>query len=105
MKLDTAGINRIAFEAEGIIHGQSSGIDNTVINYATPLLFRAGLSPIKASLRVGHTRPLVVGISRESILTAPMVARVRKDWQRNREAYESLVHRIDRRGVGSREVK
>ncbi len=94
LKLDAADVNRIAFEAERMIHGQSSGIDNTVISYAAPLVFRAG-SPLSTSfLRVGRTLPLVVGLSREGSLTAPMVARVRKGWQRNREAYRSLFRQI-----------
>ncbi len=102
LKLDTDGINRIAFEAERVIHGQSSGIDNTVISYATPLVFRAGLPMSMAPLRVGRNLPLVVGLSREGSLTAPMVERVRKGWQRNRKAYESLFRRIDRQVAEAR---
>ncbi len=96
LKLNTADVNKIAYEAERIIHGQSSGIDNTVVSHAAPLVFRAGSPPNVAPLRVGRRLPLVVGLGREGSLTAPMVAQVRKSWQRNSNAYESLFRRIDR---------
>ncbi len=104
LNLDTAGINRIAFEAERLIHGQSSGIDNTVISYATPLVYQAGSPVGMVPLQVSGKLPLVVGLSREGSLTAPMVARVRKGWQRNREAYESLFRRIGRQVARAREA-
>ncbi len=96
LKLNTSEVNRIAFDAERIIHGKSSGVDNTVISHAAPMVFRAGSPPSVAPLYVGRKLPLVVGLSRESSLTAPMVARVREGRQRNSRAYESLFRRIDR---------
>ncbi len=106
LKLNTADINKIAFEAERIIHGQSSGVDNTVVSHAAPLVFRAGSPPLVAPLRVGHRLPLVVGLSREGSLTAPMVARVREGWQKNSIAYESLFRRIDRQtGIAQEAIR
>ena len=104
LKLNPAEVNRIAFEAERIIHGQSSGIDNTVISYAAPLAYRAGPPPQATPLRLRRRLPLVVGLSRAGSLTAPMVARVREGWRKNKSEYETLFRQIDRQTGEAREA-
>lgn len=37
--LDTESVNRIAFECEKLVHGQPSGIDNTIVSYEKPVFF------------------------------------------------------------------
>ena len=96
LNLDDDGVNGIAFAAERIIHGQSSGVDNTVISHAAPLVFRPGPPAEAVPLGLGRTLPLVVGLSHKTSLTAPMVARVRAGWHTNRRHYETLFRMIDR---------
>lgn len=38
--LDIEAVNRLAFECEKSVHGQPSGIDNTIVSYEKPLLFQ-----------------------------------------------------------------
>ncbi len=40
--LEKETLNRLAFETERLMHGNPSGIDNTVIVYDQPILFRKG---------------------------------------------------------------
>lgn len=40
--LEKETLNRLAFETERLMHGNPSGIDNTVIVYEQPILFRKG---------------------------------------------------------------
>jgi mevalonate kinase/isopentenyl-diphosphate delta-isomerase type 1 len=95
LDLDNAVVNRIAHEAERIIHGQSSGIDNSVACYSTPLLFQAGQATPITPIEMPGKLPLVVGISRTTSLTAPMVARVRKAWRQDKARYDALFRKID----------
>lgn len=38
--LETEAVNRIAFECEKSVHGQPSGIDNTIVAYEKPIFFQ-----------------------------------------------------------------
>ena len=40
--LEKETLNRLAFETERLMHGNPSGIDNTVVVYEQPILFRKG---------------------------------------------------------------
>ncbi len=58
--VDYGLVNRAAFEAEKVAHGNPSGIDNTVSTYGGLVLYRRGEAPRIVSLPRGRLRLLVV---------------------------------------------
>ena len=88
-------VNRIAFESETIIHGKSSGLDNTVSCYEKPILYRAGNPANVSIIHTSEPIPLLIGLSGTESLTAPMVAKVNQAWRRDRAAVEAIFDRID----------
>ncbi len=85
-------INLITYEVEKIHHGTPSGIDNTVITYAAPILFQKGY-PIKF-LDVLNGFILVIADSASASSTAEMVEGVRERWQEDKAKYDQLFERI-----------
>lgn len=88
-------VNRLAFEAEKIAHGNPSGIDNTLACYAKPLVFRAGNPPLVETLNIKTPIPMVVGMTGHEGLTAKTVGRVNAAWQQDRKLYERIFDQID----------
>lgn len=88
-------VNRLAFEAEKIAHGNPSGIDNTLACYAKPLVFRAGNPPLVETLNIKTPIPMVVGMTGYEGLTAKTVGRVNAAWQQDRKLYERIFDQID----------
>jgi mevalonate kinase len=72
-------VNRIAYEAEKLHHGTSSGIDNTVVTYARPVYFVKG-QPI-STLNVGQPFTLVIGDTGVPAPTREPVGDVRRLWE------------------------
>jgi hydroxymethylglutaryl-CoA reductase len=97
LSLTRSEVNRIAYESETIIHGRSSGMDNTVACYEQPLLYRTGTPAEFKPLEIAAPIPLVVGVSGVESLTAAMVAKVRQAWRNDRRRYEGIFNRIDQR--------
>jgi mevalonate kinase/isopentenyl-diphosphate delta-isomerase type 1 len=97
LALSDEEVNQIAYESENIVHGNSSGIDNTVATFNQPLLYQMNLPSLRAPIQVLSPIPLVVGLSNNASLTAPMVARVQAAWQKNRQYYDSIFNAIDQR--------
>ncbi|HEX7341744.1 MAG TPA: hydroxymethylglutaryl-CoA reductase, degradative [Rhodanobacteraceae bacterium] len=93
--LGEAEICQLAFDCEKIAHGTPSGIDNTVATYGKPLLYRSGNPPEVHTLELSQPLPLVIGLSGTESLTAKMVARVRRAWERNKPLYERIFDEID----------
>ncbi|HET7676134.1 MAG TPA: hydroxymethylglutaryl-CoA reductase, degradative [Gammaproteobacteria bacterium] len=85
----------LAYECEKFAHGTPSGIDNTVATYGQPLLYRRGEPPLIEPLELARPLPLVIGLSGVESLTAKMVARVRRAWERNKVLYERIFDEID----------
>lgn len=88
-------ISTLAYECEKLAHGTPSGIDNTVATYGRPLLFRRGEPPLIQPLELKESLPIVIGMSGIESLTAAMVARVRRAWERNNGLYERIFNEID----------
>lgn len=88
-------VNRLAFEAEKLAHGNPSGIDNTLACYAKPLVFRAGNPPLVETLNIKTPIPMVVGMTGHEGLTAKTVGRVNAAWQQDRKLYERIFDQID----------
>ncbi|MEZ5552002.1 MAG: hydroxymethylglutaryl-CoA reductase, degradative [Pseudomonadales bacterium] len=103
LKLDSAAINRLAYECEKAAHGTPSGIDNTIATYGTPLVYQrlsqqdGESGDVQArfdSLRINDPVQLVVGITGKESLTANTVARVRKAWQNYQSRYDGIFDQI-----------
>ncbi len=69
-------VNAFAYEIERLHHGTPSGIDNTVITYASPVYFIKG-HPIE-TLKVGKPFTLVIGDTGISAPTKQSVGDVRR---------------------------
>ncbi|MCD6262871.1 mevalonate kinase, partial [Candidatus Bathyarchaeota archaeon] len=81
-------ISLLAYEAERVVHGTPSGIDNTIATYGGGLIYERG----KSMERLESLReiPLVIGNTGRSRSTGELVERVR----RLREKYRTLVDPI-----------
>lgn len=88
-------VNRLAFEAEKLAHGNPSGIDNTLACYGKPLVFRSGNPPLVEPLNIKTPIPMVVGMTGYEGLTAKTVGRVNAAWQQDRKLYERIFDQID----------
>lgn len=86
-------LSKVAFEVEKIHHGTPSGIDNTVIAYDTPVLFRKG-DPIRQFSTSGSLVFLIASTGIRAS-TAEIVSGVRSRWQADEAVYEDLFNRID----------
>ena len=89
--LSTQKISDLAYQIEIIYHGNPSGIDNTVIAFEQPLIFRRGQPPrcIEASKESLHLLVVDSGIRSR---TADVVADVRLHYAEN----EASIHQIGR---------
>jgi len=85
-------VNRIAFEVEKIHHGTPSGIDNTVITYEVPVIFRKG-EPLQ-HLEILNGFTLVIADSGTPSLTAETVAGVREKWRQDSIKYDAIFAKI-----------
>ena len=85
-------LNALAYEIEKLHHGTPSGIDNTVITYARPILYRrgAGWQP----LQVRRSVPLVIADSGRKASTRQMVAGVRARREAAPRRYDALFDAI-----------
>ena len=88
-------VNRIAYESENFIHGSSSGMDNTVVCHNQPILYRMDPALTHLPFEIACPVPLVVGMGGKENLTAPMVAGVRKMWQKDRRKFNAIFRAID----------
>ena len=75
--LDLETVNKIAFKCETYVHGNPSGIDNTVITYEKPLLFQKGKT--MQTIQPGRSFSFVLADSGIRKSTWMTVARLGKD--------------------------
>ena len=85
-------VNALAYAVEKLHHGTPSGIDNTVITYGRPLVYRKGAG--WELLQVARPVPLVIADTGHPAATRDMVAGVRTRWQAARDRYEALFDAI-----------
>jgi mevalonate kinase len=81
-------VSDLAYEVEKLYHGTPSGIDNTVITYAKPVVFMRG-QPIEL-LRVAKPFTVVVADTGVRSPTSLVVGDLRNLWQADPQRYESL---------------
>ena len=92
-------ISELVFEAEKIVHGTPSGIDNTVVAYEMPVYFVKGQNP--ETFEPGKLFRLVIGDTGIEASTKKTVANVRKTWQNEpglMDGYFDEIEKITRNG-------
>ncbi|RLE74146.1 MAG: mevalonate kinase, partial [Thermoprotei archaeon] len=95
LKLSREEVSRIAYEAERLVHGKPSGIDNTISTYGGAIVYRRseGFLPLDCDF-TGYKLVLAdSGIPRS---TGEMVARVRELRARHPRIMEPLYHAAGR---------
>ncbi len=85
-------VSELAYEVEKLHHGTPSGIDNTVVTHAAPVLYQRNRS-IEA-LRVGRPFSLVIGDTGVASPTAVAVADVRIARQADPLRFDALFDRV-----------
>jgi mevalonate kinase len=85
-------VNAFAYEIEKLHHGTPSGIDNTVITYATPVYFIKG-RPIET---FSATKPFTIVIADTGIHapTKESVGDVRKLWEADKARWEPVFDQV-----------
>lgn len=91
-KLTPETLNTLAYEIEKLHHGTPSGIDNTVITYATPVYFVRGQS--LETFTVKTPLHLLIADTGAPASTAKAVADVRQGWQADPEGFEQRFAEI-----------
>ena len=92
LDLSNEEINQIAYISEKAQHGTPSGIDNTVIAYNQPVLFRKG-KPIQ-SITIRSPFHIILADSGDRELTKDVVADVRKHRENNFETVNACFEQI-----------
>ncbi len=90
--LTADAVSALAFDVERLHHGTPSGIDNTVASYESPVYFVRG-EPI-VRVKVGAAFDLLIGDTGIPAPTAKAVASVRRRWESEREAMETLFDSV-----------
>lgn len=88
-------VNDLAFESEILIHGNTSGLDNTLATFGELILYKKGDPVSIESIKTSQAIPLVIGLTGIESLTASMVSKVQKTWKKNKARYEGLFKEID----------
>jgi len=85
-------LNQLAFQTEKLIHGNPSGIDNTVIVYEQPLLFRKA-QPIEF-IQPGSEMHFLIADSGIKKATAETVAYLAQQREHDPERVDAAIHKI-----------
>lgn len=91
LKLSKEKINNIAFKCEKVFHGNPSGIDNSVINYETPVFFKSTPELIKIQ------KPLyfVIANTGKKPDTKSTVSEVRDRYNIDKKTYSKIFDEIE----------
>lgn len=100
--LPDAQVSSLAYEIEVIHHGKPSGIDNTVVTYARPVVYQRGM-PIQ-TLEVPVPFTLVIGDTGLAASTAMAVNDLARLWQADQVAYDPLFAEIGQIVQASRQA-
>lgn len=95
LKYTDEEVNSLAYESEKVIHGTTSGIDNTLATYGRFVLFKRVEPSKMEEIDVPEPIPLVIGLTGVTSLTAKMVTNVRSAWEKNKSLYERLFNEIN----------
>jgi len=92
--LEKETLNRLAFETERLMHGNPSGIDNTVIVYEQPILFRKG--ELIEFVNPSKNLHFLIADSGIKKATADTVAYLAQQRERNPQFVEAALAEIGR---------
>ncbi len=92
--LEKETLNRLAFETERLMHGNPSGIDNTVIVYEQPILFRKG--ELIEFVNPSKNLHFLIADSGIKKATADTVAYLAQQRERNPQFIEAALEEIGR---------
>jgi mevalonate kinase len=95
-------LNAFAYEIEKLHHGTPSGIDNTVITYASPVYFTKG-EPIE-TFRVGKPFTIIIGDTGIRAPTKDSVGDVWKLWKTDEPKWEGIFDLVGEIARTAREV-
>jgi len=95
LNLSDEQVNELSFEAETIVHGTPSGIDNTIATYGKLLLYNKEAKPRTKPIKLSEPLPILIGLSGQEGLTLKMVRKVRDGWEKNPKLYESIFQEIN----------
>lgn len=93
-------INQLAFNVEKSIHGNPSGIDNTVIAFEKPVYFVKEDPP--EFLKITNPFYFIIANTGIKSLTKKVISQVREKWQNKKDDYEVIFDQI---GEISRQAK
>jgi len=92
--LEKETLNRLAFETERLMHGNPSGIDNTVVVYEQPILFRKG--ELIEFVNPSKNLHFLIADSGIKKATADTVAYLAQQRERNPQFIEAALEEIGR---------
>ncbi len=95
-------VNAFAYEIEKLHHGTPSGIDNTVITYASPVYFIKG-NPIE-TFQVAKPFTIIIGDTGIRAPTKESVGDVRKLWEADKPKWEVIFDQVGKIARAAREV-
>ena len=92
INLEKNQISELVFDAEKIVHGTPSGIDNTVVAYEAPVYFIKGNKPL--TFECGRKFYLVIGDTGIESSTKETVGNVRTLWKKEPRLMEGYFEEI-----------
>ena len=92
INLEKNQISELVFDAEKIVHGTPSGIDNTVVAYEAPVYFIKGNKPL--TFESGREFYLVIGDTGIEASTKETVGNVRTLWKKEPRLMEGYFEEI-----------
>jgi len=91
--LEKNQISELVFNAEKVVHGNPSGIDNTVVAYESPVYFIKGNEPM--TFDSGRTFHLVIGDTGIESSTKETVGNVRAMWKKEPNLMNGYFNEIE----------
>ncbi len=91
--LEKNQISELVFDAEKVVHGNPSGIDNTVVAYESPVYFIKGNEPM--TFDSGRTFHLVIGDTGIESSTKETVGNVRAMWKKEPNLMNGYFNEIE----------
>jgi mevalonate kinase len=91
--LPPAEVSALAFEVEKLHHGTPSGVDNTVIAFNQPILFKRGEPMLPVT--VGVDLNFLIADTGVKASTGDVVTGVRARWQAEQATYDAFFQQVD----------
>ena len=91
--LTTPEISEVAYEVEKLHHGTPSGVDNTVIAFNQPIVYKRSENPVK--LLTGVRLHFVIADSGMKSLTSQAVGAVSMNREQDKPHFDTLFQAID----------